>query len=218
LAERIAHPFSMALALQYTSMVHIERGEPDSALQRLEAAELLAIEQRLSFVVEPQLLRGAVLATQARCEEAVIYLHKGLAGPGAARVRCYGLAWLARALCSLGRHREALAAATEGLNLADTTGHRQWEAELRRQQGMALCGVNELPRGQTALKEAISTARRQQAKSYELRAAISLARIWGDEGKRAEGRALLAPILGWFTEGFDTADLKEAAMLLDALR
>ena len=75
-------------------------------------------------------------------------------------------------------------------------------------------GLNRLEEGQSALEEALCVARRQEAKSYELRAAASLARLWGEQGRRAEARDLLAPVYGWFTEGFDTADLKDAKALL----
>ena len=78
-------------------------------------------------------------------------------------------------------------------------------------------GLNRLEEGQSALEEALCVARRQEAKSYELRAAASLARLWGEQGRRAEARDLLAPVYGWFTEGFDTADLKDAKALLDQL-
>ena len=78
-------------------------------------------------------------------------------------------------------------------------------------------GHNRLDEGQSALETALRIARRQQAKSYELRAATSLARLWGEQGRRTEARDLLAPVYGWFTEGFDTADLKEAKALLDEL-
>jgi class 3 adenylate cyclase/tetratricopeptide (TPR) repeat protein len=217
LAERIAHPFSSAVALQYIAMVHIDRGEPELALERLEGAAVLAAEQRLSFVVEPRLLRGAILTTKGEFAEAAFCLREGLGAPGAARVRCYGLAWLARALSCLGDHRGALASATEGLDTAHKSGHRQWEPELQRLQGIALCGLNNLDEGRAALEEALATARRQQAKSYELRAAVTLARLWGEEGRRTQARELLAPIYGWFTEGHDTADLKDAAALLDVL-
>jgi tetratricopeptide (TPR) repeat protein len=94
-AERLSHPFSLSLALEYTSMLHLERGEPDLALQRLETAEALVADQRLGFVVEPQLLRGAALTAQGALEEAVACLREGLARFGAARLRCYGLARLA---------------------------------------------------------------------------------------------------------------------------
>jgi tetratricopeptide (TPR) repeat protein len=217
LAKRISHPFSFALAMQYNSMVHLERGEPELALRLLEAAEALAAEQRLSFVVEPQLLRGAALTAQGAFEEAVVCLREGLAKPSAIRVRCYGLARLADVLTRQGEHGAALAAARDGLSTAEDTGHRQWEAELRRFEGIALSSLNRLEEGQSALADAMRIARRQQAKAYELRVATSLARLWGEQGQRAEARELLAPIYGWFTEGFDTADLKEAKALLDAL-
>jgi hypothetical protein len=217
LAEQISHPFSFALALQYTSMVHVDRGEPESALQLLEAAEALVTEQRLSFVVDPQLLRGAALATQGAFEEAIVCLHEGLARSSAIRVRCYGLARLAEALTRQGEHSAAVEAAREGILTAENTGHRQWEAELRRFEGIALSGLNRSLEGQNALAEALHIARKQQAKAYELRAATSLARVWGEQGRRAQAHDLLASVYGWFTEGFDTRDLKEAKALLDTL-
>jgi len=96
-------------------------------------------------------------------------------------------------------------------------GQRWWDAELHRLEGVALLGLNRLEEAQSALEEAIRIAQRQQAKSYELRAATSLARFWGEEGRRVEARELLAPVYGWFTEGFGTADLKDAKALLDQL-
>jgi class 3 adenylate cyclase/tetratricopeptide (TPR) repeat protein len=217
LAERIAHPFSLALALQYNSMIHLERGEPELALQRLEAAEALAAEQRLSFVVEPQLLRGTTLIAQGAFEGAVACLREGLERPGATRVRCYGLAKLAEALTGQGEHGAALAAARDGLSAVEKTGHRQWKAELHRLEGIALSGLNRLEEGEDALEEAMRVARSQQAKAYELRAAMSMARLWRDRGKRPQARDLLTPIYGWFTEGFDTLDLKQARALLGEL-
>ncbi len=83
--------------------------------------------------------------------------------------------------------------------------------------GLTLVGLNRLEEAHTALEEALHVARRQQAKAYELRAATSLARLWGEQGRRAEAHDLLAPVYGWFTEGFDTADLKDAKALLDQL-
>jgi predicted ATPase len=215
LAERISHPFSFALAMQYNSMFHLDRGEPELALRLIELAEALAAEQRLSFVVEPQLLRGAVLTAQGQFEESVVCLREGLARPSAMRVRCYGFARLADVLTRQGEHGAALAAATDGLSTAENTGHRQWEAELRRFEGIALSGLNRIEEGQRAIAEALLIARSQQAKAYELRAATSLARLWGEQDRRAEARELLAPVYAWFTEGFDTADLKEAKALLD---
>ncbi|MGB8740299.1 MAG: hypothetical protein WCD52_08655, partial [Xanthobacteraceae bacterium] len=218
LAERIAHPFSFAITLQFYSMLHLERGEPELALQRLAAAEALAAEQRFGFVLEPQLLRGAALTAQGAFAEAGACLRAGLASrTGATRMRCYGLAQLANVLARQGEHAAALAAARDGLSNGEKTGQRQWEAELRRLEGIALSGLNRLEEGQSALEEAMRVARGQQAKVYELRAATNLARLWGEQDRRAEAHDLLAPVYGWFTEGFGTADLKEAKALLDEL-
>jgi class 3 adenylate cyclase len=218
LAERIAHPFSLLATLQFNSMLHLERREPGLALQHLEAAEALAAEQRLGFVFEPQLLRGAALTLQGDLAAAAARLREGLAGPaGKARLRCYGLARLADVLTRQGEHGAALAAANEGLSTAEETGHRQWEAALHRLSGIALRDLNRLEEAEHAMQEALRVARRQQARAYELRAAVDLARLWGEQGRRSEAFELLAPIYGWFTEGFDTADLREGKKLLGEL-
>ena len=218
LAGRIAHPFSLQLALVNNAVLHLDRREPEQALQLLGAAEMLADEQRLGAVLEPRFLRGAALSAQGAFEEAVACLREGLASRlGAMRSRPYGLALLAEALALQSEYAAGLAAAREGLEGQEETGYRQWEAELHRLEGIALAGLNRLEEGQNALKQALRIARRQQAKAYELRAAASLARLWGERGRRREGRELLALIHGWFTEGFNTADLKEAKGLLDEL-
>jgi hypothetical protein len=218
LAERIAHPFSLLGALLFTIMLRLDRGEPALALRQLEAAEALAAEQRLGFNFEPKFLRGAILSAQGAFDEGSACLREGLASRlGAMRFRLYGLAQLADALTRKGRHSAALSAAREGLETEERTGHRQWEAELHRFEGVALSGLKRLEEGQIALEEALRIARQQHAKAYELRAATSLARLWGEQGRRAEARDLLAPVYGWFTEGFDTIDLKEAKVLLAEL-
>jgi predicted ATPase len=107
--------------------------------------------------------------------------------------------------------------ARDGLKILEETGYRQQEADFHRLEGIALVGLNRLEEGQIAFQEALRVARRQQAKSYELRAATSVAQLWGERGRRAQARELLAPVYGWFTEGFDTADLKRAKALLDHL-
>jgi predicted ATPase len=133
------------------------------------------------------------------------------------RDRPYGLNRLAEALARQGEHGAALAAAREGLETQGRTGQHRWEAELHLFEGIALLGLNRVGEAQTALEKALRVARRQQAKSYELRAATSLARLRGEQGRRVEARELLAPVHGWFTEGFDTANIKNAAALLDEL-
>jgi predicted ATPase len=108
---------------------------------------------------------------------------------------------------------------TEALALVDTTGERWCEAELHRLKGeLLLQGSSEnATEAEACFHHALEIARTQQAKSFELRAATSLARLWQHQGKRQEAHDLLAPVYGWFTEGFDTADLKDAKALLDAL-
>ena len=129
----------------------------------------------------------------------------------------YGLAFLAEGLVRHGDRAAALAALREGLALADATGEHWWDAELHRLTGTVLLAENKLDEGEASLQQAIRIAQAQQAKSLELRAVRDLARLWGEQGRRTEARDLLAPVYGWFTEGFDTADLKEAKALLDQL-
>jgi tetratricopeptide (TPR) repeat protein len=217
LAERIAHPFTRGTALLMNAVLHLDRDEPEVALQQIEAAEALAEEQRIGLVLEPQILRGAVMTAQGAFEEAVAHLRDGLSQPRAIRLRHYGLARLAEALSHIGEDHQALAAVGKGLEDQARTGQRRWEPELHRRRGVALVGLSRLEKAQDAFEEALRIARRQQAKAYELRAARSLARLWGEQGRRSEARDLLAPVYGWFTEGFDTAELKEAKELLDQL-
>ncbi|MGH7063132.1 MAG: ATP-binding protein, partial [Stellaceae bacterium] len=216
-AERIAHPFTLGAALVMSAMLHLDRNEPELALQRIEAAEALAAEQKIGLVLEPQILRGAVLTAKGEFKEAVACLREGLGQPRGIRLRHYGLARLAEALSRRGEHLEAVAMVNEGLTDQERTGQRRWEAELNRLEGVALFGLNRLDEARAAFEAALRVARRQQAKSYELRAAVSLARLMGERGRRAEARDLLAPVYGSFTEGFDTTDLKEAKALLDQL-
>ena len=129
----------------------------------------------------------------------------------------FGLASLAEGLARRGDRVAALAALREGLEIADATGERKWDAELHRLTGTMLLAENKRDEGQASLQQAIRIAQAQQAKSLELRAARDLARLWGEQGRRSEARDLLAPVYGWFTEGFDTADLKDAKALLEEL-
>jgi tetratricopeptide (TPR) repeat protein len=218
LAERIAHPFTLVDALLNNALFCLDYGAPEAALQQLGAAEALAAEQRLGLTMEPRFLRGAALSAQGEHEEAIACLRAGLADRlGALRSRSHGFAILAKALARQGQHSAALAAAREGLRNQEQTGHRLWEAELRRLEGISLFGLNRLEDGESALELALLTARRQQARAYELRAATSLARLWGEQGRWGEARDLLAPVYSWFTEGFDTADWKEAKALIDEI-
>jgi predicted ATPase len=220
LSERIAHPFTLSVALTFSSVIYLYRREPERALRQLEAAELLTAEQRLSLVFEPGMLRGAALAEQGAIGEAIARIREGVTKwtrLGRTFLLPYGLAFLAQGLVRHGDQAGALAALREGLALAEVTGEHFWDAELNRLSGIVLLAENKLDEGGASIQRAIDIAQAQQAKSLELRAAMSLARLWRDQGKTVEARELLAPVYGWFTEGFDTRDLKEAKALLDEL-
>jgi tetratricopeptide (TPR) repeat protein len=218
LGKQIAHPFSYGTALEYNAMLHLDRREPELALQLLDIVEALVAEHRIGLVLDLALLRSSAFILQGAAEDAVVHLRETLRKRAAApRLRCYGLAKLADALARQGDVAAALAVAEDGLNAVEETGHRQWIAELYRLKGDALSGLNMLEDGQKAFEEALRIARAQGAKAYELRAATSLARLWGEQGRRSEACDLLHPIYSWFTEGLGTADLMEAKSLLDQL-
>jgi len=217
LAERLAHPFTLSLALIRSSLVHLNRREPERALRQLAAVSALAADQRLSLVVEPGMLRGAALLEQGAVDEAIASISEGVtewSRPGRTLFLPCSLAFLAEGLTRRGDRAAALAALRQGLETSDVTGEHMWDAELHRLTGTVLLAENKLDEGQSSLQQAIRIAQAQQAKSLELRAAVSLARLLGERG---EARELLAPVYGWFTEGFDTADLKDAKALLDEL-
>jgi predicted ATPase len=129
------------------------------------------------------------------------------------------LSYLARAYAELGQFDEAWRNIREATTTVETTRERWFEAEIYRVAGEVALKSPERDAAKTKgyFERALSVARQQQAKSWELRAAMSIARLWRDQGRRDEARELLAPIYGWFTEGFDTLDLKEAKALLDEL-
>jgi class 3 adenylate cyclase/predicted ATPase len=220
LAERIAHPFTLSLVFINSSVLCLNRREPEHALTQLVVAEVLAAEQRLSLIYEPGMLRGMALLGQGAIDEAIARIREGVTKwtrLGHTDFLPYGLAFLAEGLARHGDRTAALAALREGLDTAGATGEHFWDAELHRLTGSVLLAENKLDEGQASLQQAIRIARAQQAKSLELRAARDLAWLWGEQGRRAEARDLLTPIYGWFTEGFDTADLKEVKALLDQL-
>ena len=131
----------------------------------------------------------------------------------------YGYRYLARAHAELGQFDDAWRCIGEAMTAVETTKERWCEAEVHRIAGeIALMSPEpDAAKAEAYFERALAVAREQQAKSWELRAAMSMARLWRDQGKRDEARDLLAPVYGWFTEGFDTLDLKEAKALLDEL-
>jgi predicted ATPase len=162
------------------------------------------------------------LAEQGEPAAGIVSIHQGLddfSATGTALIRPYNLALLAEALGRRGRVGDGLAVVAEALAIAQGTGERWYEAELYRLQAeMRLqLGGAEADEAETGLQRALAIARGQQARALELRAAIGLARLWREQGRQRDARALLAPVYGAFTESLDTADLKAARVLLVAL-
>ena len=149
-------------------------------------------------------------------------LHQGLAAwrtTGAAVFQPYGLALLAKASAQVGQPEAGLALLTEALAMANDKGECRWDAELYRLKGELLLqqSSDNQAEAETCFAQAITIAQSQQAKSLELRAVMSLSRLWQHQDKRQEAHDLLALVYGWFTEGFDTADFKDAKALLHEL-
>jgi predicted ATPase len=172
--------------------------------------------------------RGWALAEQGRGEEGIAQIRQGLVAQqatGAEGLRAHFLGLLAETYGKMGQAEEGLSALSEALTLVNKTGERYYEAELYRLKGeltLAQSSVQSL--GSSVQKEAeacfckaVEIARRQQAKSLELRAVMSLAKLWQRQGKPKEAHEMLAEIYNWFTEGFDTKDLQDAKALLDEL-
>jgi predicted ATPase len=167
-------------------------------------------------------LRGWALAHQGQTQEGIEQMSQGMIacrGTGAELARPYWLALLAEAYGILGEPEAGLTALAEALTLVDKTGERHYEAEIYRLKGELLLqqSSSNQTEAESCFHKAIAIAQNQQAKSFELRSATSLARLWQQQGKRQEAHALLAPVYNWFTEGFDTVDLKDAKVLLDEL-
>jgi predicted ATPase len=220
--RELSQPFSIVFALLLAGWLHQFCRDSQLAQEKAEEIITLSHEQGFPyFVALGVILRGWALATQGQEAEGITEMGQGLAAfqaTGAGLLKPYWLALLAEAH-SKRQTEEALRLLDEAQMLTDRTGGSCCEAELYRLKGELQLGqtIPDELQAETCFQQAIDVARRQQAKSWELRAAMSLARLWQQQGKYAEARDLLAPVYGWFTEGFDTADLQEAKALLQAL-
>jgi predicted ATPase len=223
LAQELVHPYAQVWALLMAVVVTQLRGEGAHATGAAEAAVALATEQGFALLeVWATMFRGWVLATRGRQEEGMAQLQQGLSVTRAVGVECLRPWWLillAEIAGQAGQPERGLTLLTEATDVMDTTGERFWDAERQRVQGVLLLQqlVPDAHLAEPCFQQALAVARHQQAKALELRAAMSLSRLWQQQGKRAEAYDLLAPIYGWFTEGFDTPDLQEARALLHAL-
>jgi predicted ATPase len=166
--------------------------------------------------------QGDLLALTGNFSDAVRMITSGIAAFRSTGATCWlplHLSYLAKSYASLGQFDEAWRCVGEAMNKIETTKETWFEAEVNRIAGeIALKSPQpDAAKAEACFERALTVSRQQQAKSWELRAAMSLARLWRDQGKVQQARELLAPVYGWFTEGFDTRDLKEAKALLDAL-
>ena len=222
LAQQIAHPFSLALpwAGLRCSISSVARSVgPKNAPKPPSSSP----RNRVSVLEGDRFYPTRLGAGAARTGEG-----RDRADPaGLGRLSChrsrvsrpYFLALLADVHGTLGEPEEGLTVLTEALTLVETTGERRYEPELYRLKGELLLqqSSDNYTEAEACFHHALDIARNQQAKSFELRAATSLARLWQQQGKCQEAHDLLAPVYNWFTEGFDTADLKDAKALLDTL-
>jgi predicted ATPase len=225
LAQELSQPFSLAFVLSQAAHLHHLRREEQATQERAEAGIALAREQGFSrWEAWGTILGGWALAAQGQREAGIAQIRQGLAAwqaTGQELGRPFLLAMLAEVYGKVGQAEAGLRVIAEALVLMDKIGERYQEAELYRLQGEILLvqagARHQVQEAEARFHQALDVARRQQAKSWELRASLSLSRLWQQQGKRAEARQLLAPIYNWFTEGFDTADLREAKGLLEAL-
>jgi class 3 adenylate cyclase len=211
LAQQLSHPFSIAQATWHNAWLHGVRGERAQAIAQAQAAIALSEEQGFSLFARSARFTESALAPDRATPEGVQKIRRSLV-PGLLMSVCFGA--LAQA-CLEGFHfDEAGAALAEAFAIVDK-GERIWEAELFRLRG-ELKSADPLE-AEADFHRALEVARSQNARSLELRATTSLARLLDRQDKRAEARAMLSEIYNWFTEGFDTADLKDAKALLDEL-
>ena len=237
LAQGLAHPFSLVWAMLLSAVVRQRRREGQLAQQRAEAAILLASEQGFAFELAlGTSMQGRALAEQGQVEEGIAQMRRGLEAyraTGAKVGESYDLALLAEAYGKVGQEEEGLSLLAEALATVDRTGERVYEAELYPLRGeLTLAQSSDrrlgssVPSTTTASTQAeaeecflkaTEISRKQQAKSLELRAVTSLARLWQSQGKRNEAHQMLSEVYNWFTEGFDTKDLQEAKTLIEEL-
>ncbi len=228
LAIELSHPYSLAHALVTGAIFHQYCYERQATQELAEAAIALATEQGFAlWLACGTILRGWVLAEAGELESGIAQMCQGLdsyKATGAELLRPYFLAVLAKAYLKADLLEVGIGVLTEALEAVEKTGERFWEAELYRLQGEHLRAKLQRTSAketeaqvEECFRQALDISRRQGAKSLELRAAMSLARLWQQQSQTEQARQLLFEIYSWFTEGFDTADLKDAKALLTEL-
>jgi predicted ATPase len=234
LAQQLSHPFSVAYALDQAAILHLLRREGQAAQEQAEATIALCAQHEFPIsLAQGTIVRGWALAEQGQKEKGIAQIRQGLSAwraTGAEASRPGFLLALAAECGNIGQVEEGLHLLTEAQELIQTTGGRLPESELHRLKGeltlQTQSKVTSRKSKVSSLQEreaescflkAIEIAQRQQAKSLELRATTSLARLWQQQGKRRKAHERLATVYNWFTEGFDTKDLQEAKALIEEL-
>jgi predicted ATPase len=222
-AREIGQAPTLMFALQHASMTQVHCGKYAAANER--AGELIALAEdkgSLFWKSYGMMNQGCVLAFNGKAADAVRVITSGLTAyrsTGSTVFRTFFLSSLARAHSDLDHFDDACRCIDEAMTAIETAKEKLWEADVYRVAGeIALKSSQpDMVNAEAYFERALVVARQQQAKSWELRAAMSLARLWRDQGKPQQARELLAPVYGWFTEGFDTCDLKDAKALLEEL-
>jgi predicted ATPase len=227
LAQQLAHPFSQAISLFFAAAMHQCRGEPPAVRERAEAAIVLARAHGFGLVLAwATTLLGWATSRGGQPEEGIALIRQGTAAAretGSEQFRSYFLGLLADACATAGQLTDGLAAVAEALAKAAKTGERFYEAELYRIQGELLRRIVPDPAlggplsPEECLLRAIEVARGQGARALELRAVVSLSRVWREHGREADARRLLVDACSGFAEGRDTVDFREAQALLSAM-
>jgi TOMM system kinase/cyclase fusion protein len=228
LARELSHLYSLGLALAWgAASLHQYRREGQAAQERAEAGITISTEQGFPEVLAiGTILRGWALAEQGQAEEGIAQIRQGLDAERAtgAEYQCtFYLSLLAEACGTAGRVEDGLQALAAALAMVDHTGECVYEAELYRLQGQLTLQSqveshkSTVEEAEACFLKALAVARKQQAKSWELRAVMSLAKLWQRQGKQKEAHEMLAAVYNWFTEGFDTKDLQEAKRLIEEL-
>jgi predicted ATPase len=223
-ARDIGQAATLMYALDHALLVNLQCRKHVEATTLVDELIALATEKGALFWKAAAMLgRGLAFAVNGNASDAVQILTSAIAvwrSTGSTTWLPLCLSHLAGAHAGLGQFDDAWRCIDEAMTAVEKTKERWWEAEVNRTAGeiALLVPTPDTAKGKVYFDRALSVSRQQQAKSWELRAAMSMARLWRDQGKRDEARKLLAPIYGWFTEGHDTRDLKEAKALLDELR
>jgi predicted ATPase len=221
LARELGHPFSLVDVLCFAGcLFNAMRRDAQALNEHAEELCQLATEELPGWLGQATRFRGEALANLGHLEDGIAQMREGLALHRPVVERCYQsetLGSLAEAQAKAGQPEDGLSTVAEALAFVEETDERYCEAELYRMRGALLLMQGDEAEAEGSVHKAIDVARRQQAKSWELRATTSLARLWQQQGRVDEARLMLAEVYGWFTEGFDTRDLQEAKALLEEL-